>query len=135
MKFSRASTYADDTNVMITSDDAEKLILEAQQELANLSEWIRINKPSPNPTKTEYMIIGQSRKVNMLNISNALTSKDSVIKRIIKMKSLGGTIDENLKRDEQFNTVKGKICGGLASLKKLKNLIPKKAVHCLLCHC
>ena len=120
---------------MITSDDAEKLILEAQQELANLSEWIRINKPSPNPTKTEYMIIGQSRKVNMLNISNALTSKDSVIKRIIKVKSLGGTIDENLKRDEQFNTVKGKICGGLASLKKLKNLIPKKAVHCLLCHC
>ena len=42
------------------------------------------------------------------------------------MKSPGVTVDENLKWDEHFNTVKGKICGGLASLKKLKNIIPQK---------
>ena len=63
MSFVRnCSIYADDTNVAIASDDIEKLVFEAQQELLNLSEWMRINKLSPNPEKTEYMIIGHSRK-------------------------------------------------------------------------
>ena len=86
LKFSQASIYADDTNVTIASDDIEKLVFEAQQELLNLSEWMRINKLSPNPAKTEYMIIGHSRKVNTLNISNALMLNDSVIKRVTKTK-------------------------------------------------
>ena len=42
LKFSQASIYADDTNVTIASDDIEKLVFEAQQELLNLSEWMRI---------------------------------------------------------------------------------------------
>ena len=126
LKFSKANIYADDTNVTIASEDIEKLVFEAQQELLNLSEWMRINKLSPNPAKTEYMNIGHSRKVNTLNISNALMLNDSAIKRVTKTKSLGVTVDENLKWGEHFNTVKGKICGGLASLKKLKNIIPHK---------
>ena len=84
-----------------------------------------MNKLSPNPPKAECMIKGHSRKVKTLNISNALILNDSVIKRVTKTKSLGVTVDENLKWDEHFNTVKGKICDGLASLKKLKNIIPQ----------
>jgi hypothetical protein len=125
LKFSQANIYADDTSVTIASDDVEKLVFEAQQELLNLSEWMRINKLSPNPAKTEYMVIGHSRKVNALNISSTLTLNGSDIKRVTKTKSLGVTVDENLKWDEQYKIVKGKICGGLASLKKLKNIIPQ----------
>ena len=87
---------------------------------------MRINKLSPNPPKTEYMIIGHSRKVNTLNISNALSLNDSVIKRVTKTKSLGVTVDEKLKWGEYFNTVKGKICSRLASLKKSTNIIPQR---------
>ena len=68
LEFSRASVYADDTTITIVSNDVEKLLCEAQQELLNLSEWMRINKLSPNPAKTEYMIIGHSRKLNKLDI-------------------------------------------------------------------
>ena len=80
--------------------------------MINLSEWMRINKLSSNSAKTEYIIIGHSRKhvEPMLN--------DSVIKCVTQTKSLGATVNENLKWDEHYNTVKGKICGGLASLKK-----------------
>ena len=92
LKFSQPSIYADD-----------KLVFETQQESLNLAEWMRINKLSPNPAKTEYMITGHSRKVN-----NALMSNDSVIKRVIKTKSLGVTVDENLRWDKHFNTFKGK---------------------------
>ena len=58
--FSKASVNADDTTVTITSN-------EVQQELFNLSEWMRINKLSPNPTKIEYMIIGHSRTVHHIS--------------------------------------------------------------------
>ena len=30
----------------------------AHKELANIAEWMRVNKLSPNPQKTDYMIIG-----------------------------------------------------------------------------
>ena len=34
----------------------------AQAELLNISEWMRINKLSLNPTKTEYIIIDHPRR-------------------------------------------------------------------------
>ena len=58
LEFSQASLYADDTQITIASDDVEKLVLDTQHELVNLFEWMRINKLSPNPAKTEYMTIG-----------------------------------------------------------------------------
>ena len=51
LKFSRASIYADDTNITIASDDVARLVEEAHHELSNLSEWMRVNKSSPNPKK------------------------------------------------------------------------------------
>ena len=53
LEFSQASLCADDTQITIASDDVEKLALDTQHELVNLSEWMRINKLSPNPAKTE----------------------------------------------------------------------------------
>ena len=34
-------------------------------------------------------------------------------------------VDEYLNWDDQFKIVKSKICAGLASLKKLKNILPQ----------
>ena len=40
-------------------------------------------------------------------------------------------MDEYLKWDEQFKSVKSKICGRLASLKKLKNILPQSKLCCV----
>ena len=69
------------------------------------------------------MIIGHPRRTNKVEISKPLHLNDSEIKRVAKTKSLGVMVDEGLKWDDQFGNVKGKINGGLKSLKKLKNLI------------
>ncbi len=90
-----------------------------------MSEWMRVNKLSANPTKTEYMIIGHPRRTNKLAVPEVLNLNDSEIKRVVKAKSLGVIVDQGLNWDEQFNKVKGKVSGGLKSLKKLKNLIPQ----------
>ena len=45
------------------------------------------------------------------------------INRVNKTKYLGVTVDDKLNWGDQFRSVKGKIASGLASLKKLKNII------------
>ena len=125
LKFSKANIYADDTTVTIASNHIEKIVADAQEELLNISEWMRVNKLSPNPSKTEYMIVGHHRKTKDVNLPNGLKLNDSEIKQVSKTKSLGVMVDGNLKWDEQFKTAKNKIGGGLASLKKLKNILPQ----------
>ena len=80
--------YADDNNITIASNDKGKLVADAQAKLHNISEWMRVNKLSLNPLKSEYM-----------------------------------TKFQGLMVDEYLKSVKSKICGGLASLKELKNIL------------
>ena len=47
------------------------------------------------------------------------------IKRVPSTKSLGVMVDEYLNWDDQFKIVKSKFCARLASLKKLKNILPQ----------
>ena len=35
-----------------------------RQELDNISDWMRVNKVSVNPDKTEFMVIGKPRRTN-----------------------------------------------------------------------
>ena len=51
LEFSRASMYADDTHVILTSRNTDDLLTNAHKELRNISEWMRINKLSANPKK------------------------------------------------------------------------------------
>ena len=122
LKYSKANIYADDTNIAIASNDKEKLVADAQAELHNIAEWMRLNKLSPNPSKTEYMIIGHPMKAKGTNAPTGLGLGSKEVKRVSNTKSLGVMVDEYLNWDEQFKSVKSKICGGLASLKKLKSI-------------
>ena len=81
LDFSRASMYADDTHVTLTSSNTDGLLTNAHKELRNISEWMRINKLSANPKKTEYMIIGHPRRTNKVEISEPLNLNDSEIKQ------------------------------------------------------
>ena len=55
LQFSSASMYADDTHTTIASDDIGELAQMMKEELQNISEWMRVNKLSANPKKTEFM--------------------------------------------------------------------------------
>ena len=61
LEHSRANMYADDTEITKTTNQPE-LKETAQAELLNIAEWMRINKLSLNPIKTEYMIIDHPRR-------------------------------------------------------------------------
>ena len=58
-----------------------------------------------------------------LRIGDLKVGEDE-IKRVRKTKYLGLTIDETLSWNQQYKIVKGKLKGGLDSIRKLRQLIP-----------
>ena len=98
LKYSKANIYADDTNITIESNDKEKVVVDAQAELHNITECMRVNKLSSNPSKTQYMIIGRPMKAKGTNAiaPTGLELGSKKIKRVSNTKSLGVIVDEYL---------------------------------------
>ena len=42
LNYSKANIYDDNTNIAIASNDKEKLVADAQAELHNITEWMRV---------------------------------------------------------------------------------------------
>ena len=56
--------YADDTTVTYSVEDVETLCDDSNEELANISEWMRSNKLNLNASKSEFLIVGHKRQLN-----------------------------------------------------------------------
>ena len=97
----------------------------ARKELANIAEWMRVNKLSPNPQKTEFMNIGYPPSTRKPELPDTLKLNGSEVKGGDKTKYIGIVIDENFKR------VRSKINTGLMSLKPLKNILPHSQLYCV----
>ena len=83
-----------------------------------------INKLSLNPTKTEYMIIDHPRRRKIESLTQLFINGEK-IKRVDKTKYLGVIVDDILGWEEQYESVKKKVAGGLAAMKKLKDILPR----------
>ena len=96
LEFSKANMYADDSHATIASSDIAELIRMTKKELLNISDWLRVNKLSANPQKTEFMVIGHQCKVNEIKELPSLKLNDSKVKRVGKVKSLGVMLTKGL---------------------------------------
>ena len=67
---------------------AYNFLLSTAIRLNNITEWIRVNKLSPSPLKTEYMIIGHPMKAKGTNAPTGLELGKKEIKRVSNTKSL-----------------------------------------------
>ena len=125
LKFSKANLYADDTEVSFSSNEPSDVTRNFQAELKNISEWMRMNKLSIQPEKTEFMVIDHPRRQSKLPELQPFYLDNIRIKQVHKTKYLGLTVDDKLSWNEQYKSVKGKVAGGLVSLRKLKNILPQ----------
>ena len=122
--------HADDACVTIASENLNDLITDLNNELENISSWMKISKLSLNASKSEFMVVDHRRKVNRVgNELSNLVLNNEVIKRVGKIKYLGINIDESLHWEEQYRTVKNKLKGGISSLRKLKDLLPQRKLE------
>ena len=93
--------YADDTSISFSSENLLLLLENLKRELEGILDWLRQNKLSLNVAKCEYMFLGNNKQLN----------KTSQI--------------ESLSWTQQYKIVKGKLKGGLNSIRKLREILPQ----------
>ena len=71
------------------------------------------------------MVIGHPRRTNKILSHEPLMLNGAEIKHVKETKSLGIIVDGGLNWNEQWRKVKGKVSGGLRSLKKLMKIVPQ----------
>ena len=71
------------------------------------------------------MFLGNSKQLGKISEIGDLKVGEDEIKRVRKTKYLGLTIDETLSWNQQYKIVKGKLKGGLDSIRKLRQLLPQ----------
>ena len=92
---------------------------------------MRVNKLSPHPQNTIFMIIGHLLSKRKPELPEKLELTGSELKKGGKTIYLVTIIDENLHWDEQFKRIRSKINTGLLNLKRLKNVMPQSQLCCV----
>ena len=64
--------YADDTHLTYADKGIFSIEASLNQDLSNINRWLIANKLTLNMTKTEFMLIGSTQKLNSLSTIPAL---------------------------------------------------------------
>ena len=122
LKHSTARMYADDTNIT-TGTSIREIVTHCNDDLNNISDWLKANKLSLNVTKTEYMFIGSDQNLDKLSDVPLLFLEDKAIKRVKATKSLGVHIDERLTWHEHIQNVSKKVGAGISGLRRVREFV------------
>ena len=81
--------YADDKTVTYSADDIGTLCDDLNEELTNISEWLRSSTLSLNASKPEFLIVGHKRQLNGIEKPVQLMIDEDSVRRVQKVKYLG----------------------------------------------
>ena len=118
--------YADDTSILSSGSDLQKLVREMNRELELISEWFKANKLTLNIDKTYYMVFHRGRRKFKNNIE--LVINDMKIREEKSMKYLGVIIDSKLNWIDHITYIKNKVAKGIGIIRKAQKLLNKKAL-------
>ena len=99
--------YADDTQLFISflpSVYSSSINL-LQSSISQVSTWMSANLLSLNPSKTEFLIFGNSTQLSKLNSPTLHIGTHSVIQPIDTARNLGILFDSHLSFDKQISSV------------------------------
>ena len=115
--------YADDTSILLSGSDLQKLIREMNTELELISEWLKLTL---NIDKTYYMVFHRGRRKFKHNIE--LVINDMKIRETTSIKYLGVIIDSKLNWIDHITYVKNKVAKRIGIIRKASKLLNKKAL-------
>ena len=99
------SMYADDTHLSSAMSYPNETNGELIPEFVKICDWLQANKLSLNILKTEYMIIGTEQMLTQMGSTPKIKIVSSYLKRVVKTKSSGLVIDDNLRWEEYINYI------------------------------
>ena len=116
--------YADDANIIITSDTVEQASEQIEMLSKKLVHWVSSNGLVLNLKKTKYMIFSQTRN---LELSQPLIISDTLIERKNEARFLGVIMDDKLNWSRHIKTVQSKMARYVGILYKIKKYLPLHA--------
>ena len=128
-KYSLPFLFADDTNLFTSGKVLSDLITKVNEELSNISVWLKVNKLSLNVKKTHFLIFSNKReKFDTVEI----TIDDKVINQEHSTKFLGVFIDDKLNWKRHIEHISKKLSRGIGVLckaRKMLNLCSLKTLY------
>ena len=104
IRFSNTYHFTDDTSIIQSNPSLKRLSKQVNKDLANLSNWLRTNKLSPNVKKTELVIFRPRKRKRDHGFKFKLDGKRLVPTNSVKY--LGALIDELLLWNKQITQIK-----------------------------
>ena len=127
-KHSLPFLFADDTNLFTSGKNLKDLNDKVNEELANISIWLKVNKLSLNVKKTHFLVFHNKKKpiekVEIFIDNKAIDQKNNT-------KFLGVYIDDKLTWKKHIDHVSKKLSRGIGVICKARRLLNLNAMKTL----
>ena len=110
--------FADGTSICFEHSDLDVLTSHLNDQLNNVSTWLKANKLSINVKKTKLMIFRPRQKT--LPITRQIILENNVLEQVDNTKFLGVYIDQHLEWKTHVNFIAAKISQSVGLLYKAK---------------
>ena len=127
-KYTTPILFADDTNLFCSGPDIKTMESNINNELTEISLWLKVNKLSLNIIKTHYMVF--SKKKTQRN-ELRLQIDGEAINEVYKTKFLGVIIDNKLNWKDHISNICGKIARWIGMIIKARNYLNKNGLMAL----
>ena len=117
--------FADDTYLFKSSQDLSHIETMFNEQLKNISLWLKVNKLSLNVKKTHFIVFSKRKKCDE---SIKPVIDDETIDEVKNTKFLGVIIDKKLTWKDHINYVAGKVSRAIGMILKAKKYLRKEAL-------
>ena len=69
--------FADDDALHYSSNNADEILRKLNDDLENISRWIKLNELALNLKKCEYIVIGSPHRLNYVQFGTLMLNKES----------------------------------------------------------
>ena len=126
VKNGRVMMYADDTMILYSATSGTEIQSRLNEDLHNVSHWLKENRLVLNTSKTKYMIIGTSQR--LANVEPVELQVDNTrLERVTFFKYLGVFLDQSLVWNDHLEYISKKIGSKISLLRRLR---PFLSEHC-----
>ena len=115
--------FADDTNILFSGDNLDKLIVTINSELEKLSIWFKANKLSLNLKKTNFITFGGKEYRNSNHNVCDIQIDTVKIEQVFSVKFLGVVIDERLSWRDHISSLSKIISKNIGIINKVKYIL------------
>ena len=117
--------FADDSNLFISGRDPDLIMRTMNNELKEISLWLKANKLSFNIKKTHFMIFSSKNKPHP---NRCINIDGETINETAKTKFLGVIIDNKLSWKDHILYISGKLARGTGVLLKVRRYLMKETL-------